>query len=410
MQENSAQKAKNFIRSFEVVEDLEMMAHAKYGDSRRAHDFVRVDLPLMIEVAEGRDPSKLPDLSSRQKALLELSPADMAERIEADRASAQRVLGWSAPLARDEARDFVTGQDSFTRDLQQGLVADRQSRSIIVSLDAYTNSKESPLGEDHFSAIVRQEARSGYFRPGDEAILAGTSGASNPFLGEKKRIAEVQLSQVGEDSPAYYSRFRFEGERDFHNRGQLLDPRGTQHGYGVIAEADGKLFYVQTESAVGPVEEDKIVAREIVGVEKAWVDRISEEISQDQSDRLQNGTYSTLDLEGPLEAPRDMRGVLNMTGTKPDPTAGEFTYHPVDGPTDMRGPIIIEANSWQSRSSDQEESWARQAIRAHLEKYERHAPSMSDQVAHGRAAADLEPRLDKGQQAAALAAMQSMGR
>ena len=126
---DAVSSAKNLIRQYEEMEDLDMMAHAKAGESRRAHDFIRVDLPIMLDVAEGRNPHERANLSERQAALLELTPGDMADKIDSDMSSARRVLGWVAPFAKDETKDFVLNHDSFGQELRDGLVTHQKAHA-----------------------------------------------------------------------------------------------------------------------------------------------------------------------------------------------------------------------------------------------------------------------------------------
>lgn len=371
------QSAKTFIRQYERLEDLDMMANAKAGEARRTHDFVRIDLPLMIDVSEGRDPRARSDLHPRQEALLELSPADMSNRINSDMETARRVLGWNAPFAKDETRDFILGKETFTHELRNDFVAKQEMHRDADRSASYVNSPESPLDPEMFEQVRSQEVHGGYYRPGDSVIAPPRDRQpdEDPFSFSSKKIEEVMLSRVSQDSPSYYSSYRLEGETDYRKRSELLDPRGTQHSYGVIAEGAGRLYYIETESPFGPVEPENMVAREIAGIEKTMVDRIERDILDDRSDALQNGLYTQEDIHGPQIVPKDMRDVLGFDSATREPIAGEFTYHGVDGPNDRTGPIVIEASSWQSGAGEDERGWATKVIRAHLEKYE--FPSMS---------------------------------
>ena len=377
----AAQNAKNFIRQFESLEDLDIMAHAKGGESRRAHDFIRVDLPLMIDVAEGRDPSQRENLSQRQKALLEMSPGDAANHVNSNMETARRVLGWNAPFAKDETKEFILRQETFTHELRNGFFAQRENQQEADLSAAYTNSPESPLPDDMFEAARKQEATMGYYRPGDMTIIPPRDREpdEDPFSFPERKIEEVQLSRVSEESASYYSAYRLEGEAEFHKRSELLDPRGTQHTYGVIQETAGRLYYVETESPFSKHEPENMVAREIIGVEKTMIDRIARDIETAQND-VSNSSLDELvpvAKDSEFGVPKDIRESLALE--KGEAIAGEFVFHPVDGPNDRAGPIIIEASSWQSQAGPEEKIWADQAVRRHMEKYEFPKLSISDQ-------------------------------
>ena len=411
------QSAKTFIRQFERLEDLDMMANARSGEARRTHDFVRVDLPLMLDVAQGRDPRARTDLDARQKALLELSPADMSDRINSDMETARRVLGWNAPFAKDETKDFILGKETFTHELRNDFVAKQEMHRDADRSASYVNSPESPLDPEMFELVRSQEARNGYYRPGDSVIAtpADRQPDEDPFSFPSKKVEEVMLSRVSENSATYYSSYRLEGESDYRKKSELLDPRGTQHSYGVIAEGAGRLYYVETESPFGPVEPENMVAREIAGIERTMVDRIEAEIHDDRSDALQNGLYTQEDIHGPRIAPQNMREVLGFDSKTREPIAGEFTYHGVDGPNEKVGPIVIEANSWGSGTSSEERAWAEQAIRRHLEKHEFPQMSISEQVHQNKQGSMVhrgEPTVETvrhGNQQAAIAASMGQG-
>jgi len=373
---DAATTARSFMGQFERMEDLDMMAHAKAGDSRRAHDFVRVDLPLMIDVFEGRDPSMREDITPRQSALLELAPADMAERINSDMRAARRVIGWSAPHAKDEMKDFVLDRETFSHELRNDFIAKREMQQAPDMNAGYTNSTEAPLDPEQFLRARDQEAHMGYFRPGDSAIVSPKDRDPHidPYSAESKRIEEVRLSSPGENSPYFHAKFRLEGDEHFHARGDLLDPRGTQHTYGVIAESAGRLYFVEIDTPLGPNEPENMVAREVIGVEKTMVDRIERDIRMSDNDRTKSG-FAGLDSHSeenaiPSVIPMDMREILGFTQGDRGPVSGEYTFHPVDGPNDRAGPIVIEANSWASGTDENERLWAGQAIDRHLERYE----------------------------------------
>jgi hypothetical protein len=373
---DAAATARSFMSQFERMEDLDMMAHAKAGDSRRAHDFVRVDLPLMIDVFEGRDPAMREDITPRQSALLELGPADMAERINSDMRGARRVIGWSAPHAKGEMKDFVLDRETFSHELRNDFIAKREMQQAPDLSAGYTNSAEAPLDPEQFLRVRSQESHMGYFRPGDSAIISPKDHDPHvdPYSAESKRIEEVQLSSPGEDSPYYLAKFRLEGDEHFHDRGELLDPRGTQYTYGVIAESAGRLYFVEIDTPHGPNEPENMVAREVVGIEKSMIDRIERDIRTAESDRSAYGLVE-LDMAGneksiPPVMPMNMREILGLTQDDKGAVSGEYTFHPVDGPNDRAGPIVIEANSWASGTDGNERLWAQQAIDRHLERYE----------------------------------------
>lgn len=415
------QSAKTFIRQYESLEDLDMMSHAKAGDSRRAHDFVRVDLPLMIDVSEGRDPAAREDLSPRQAALLELAPADMSERINSDMRAARRVIGWSAPHAKDEMKDFVLDRETFSHELRNDFIGKREMQQAPDMSAGYTNSPEAPIDPDKFIKMRDQEAHMGYFRPGDKAIVVqkDQDPTVDPYSAESKKIEEVQLSSPEKNSPYYHAKFRLEGEEQFHNRGDLLDPRGTQHTYGVIAESAGRLYFVEIDTAFGPIEPEDMVAREVIGIEKSMIDRIERDVRMSEDERSMNGLIE-LDMDGnekivqPI-APMNMREVLGFTREDRGPVAGEYTLHPVDGPNDGAGPIVIEANSWASGTSPEERVWAEQAIRRHLEKHEFPHMSISEQAHQNKQGSVIdrgEPTVETmrhGNQQAAIAASMGQG-
>lgn len=414
---DAASSARNLIRQYEEMEDLDMMANAKAGESRRAHDFIRVDLPIMIDVAEGRNPSERENLSQRQKALLEMAPGDVANHINSNMATARRMLGWHAPFAKNETREFILGQETFTHELRNGLFAQRENQQEPDLSAAYTNSRESPLPDDMFEAVRNQEATMGYYRPGDAVIVPPRDREpdEDPFSFSEKKIEEVQLSRVSEESASYYSSYRLEGETEFYKRSELLDPRGTQHSYGVIQEAAGRLYYVETESPLAKHEPENMVAREIIGVEKTMIDRISRNIETAQKDMSRSSFDELVSVTNASEfgIPKDIRESLAME--KKEAIAGEFVFHPVDGPNDRAGPIIIEASSWQSQAGPEEKNWAEQAVRTHLEKYEFPILSVSDQNTKDRETGKFfgEPKVETSRhsqhQAMAAAAMsQSM--
>lgn len=414
---DAVSSAKNLIRQYEEMEDLDMMANAKAGESRRAHDFIRVDLPIMLDVAEGRDPHERQDLSARQKSLLELTPGDMADKIESDASSARRILGWVAPFAKEETKDFVLGHDSFSQELSKGLIANQKTHTEADRSAGYSNDPEAPLDPEMFSNTSEQLSRLGYYRPGDSVIAPPKDREpdEDPYSFPQQKVEEIKLSRVSESSASYYESFRLEGESDFRKRSELIDPRGTEHGYGVVAEAAGRLYYVQTESPFGKIEPEKMIAREIVGVEKSMTDRIEYEILESRSESLQNGLYTQEDIHGPQIAPTNKREVLGFASETKEPIAGEFTYHGTDGANDRYGPIVIEANSWSSGTGQDEREWAQLAIRRHLEKHEFPSVSISEQAEASRQAGSVvrgEPTSETirhGNQHAAMAAAMGQG-
>lgn len=413
----AAENARKLINQYEKLEDLDMMANAKAGESRRTHDFVRVDLPLMIDVAEGRDPSERENLSQRQKALLEMSPGDVANHVNSNMETARRVLGWNAPFAKDETREFILGQETFTHELRNGFFAQRENQQDSDLSAAYTNNPESPLPDEMFETVRKQEVTMGYYRPGDSVIVPPMDRQpdEDPFSFPERKIEEVQLSRVSEESASYYSAYRLEGEAEFHKRSELLDPRGTQHTYGVIQEAAGRLYYVETESPFSKHEPENMVAREIIGVEKSMIDRIARDIEAAQND-MDRGSLNNLEpvtKSAEFGVPKDIRESLAIE--KKEAIAGEFAFHPVDGPNDRTGPIIIEASSWQSQAGPEEKVWADQAVRKHLEKYEFPTLSISEKTEQERLKSEVkrgEPTIESvghGNQQAAMAAAMGQG-
>ena len=370
------EQAREFIRKFETLEDLDMMAHAKAGDSRRAHDFVRVDLPLMMDMYQGNQPLERTDLSPRQEALLELTPRDMADQISSNMRGAKLVIGWNAPFAKDEMKEFILGRDEFTGDLYDEFIAQQGVRRSPDLSSGYTNSAENPLDPQTFSKVVAQESHLGYFRPGDKVIVddKDRSPTDDPYSQEAKRIEEVQFSQREENSPYYYTQFRREGETEFHNRGDLLDPRGTQHTYGIIAEGAGRLYFVETETPSGRHEPEDMIAREIIGVERSMTDRQARDIQANINNKpaYELGQFDSNSNEekAPTSIPQNAREALALDQDNSSAISGEFAFHSVDGPNDKAGPIIIEANSWSAGVGKEEKEWAMAAIERHLEKYE----------------------------------------
>ena len=414
---DAVSSAKNLIRQYEEMEDLDMMAHAKAGESRRAHDFIRVDLPIMLDVAEGRNPHERANLSERQAALLELTPGDMADKIDSDMSSARRVLGWVAPFAKDETKDFVLNHDSFGQELRDGLVTHQKAHAEADRSAGYSNDPEAPLDTEMFNNVREQLARSGYYRPGDSVISPPRDREpdEDPYSFPQQKVEEIRLSRVSENSASFFESFKLEGESDFRKQSELIDPRGTEHGYGVVAEAAGRLYYVQTENPFGKIEPENMIAREIAGVEKSMTDRIEHEILESRNDSLQNGLYSQEDIHGPQIAPTNKREVLGFDSDTKEPIAGEFTYHGTDGANDRHGPIVIEANSWSSGTGQDEREWANLAIRRHLEKHEFPSSSIAEQAEANRQTSFVtrgEPTSETirhGNQQAAMAAAMGQG-
>ena len=55
--------------TFKAQESMtfDLMEGASAGEGQRIYDYIKVELPLLIEAHEGRDPTKLEGLSERQK-------------------------------------------------------------------------------------------------------------------------------------------------------------------------------------------------------------------------------------------------------------------------------------------------------------------------------------------------------
>ena len=269
----------------------------------------------------------------------------------------RRTIGWVTPHSPAEVRQFVTKQASPASSMLQALVdsqsvdpLDLQSR-----MDKIINSPTHPLDEKTFQSARRDVAGTGYYLPGSEVKLAVDRNNGNPFSGETKTIEEIMLSAA--DNAHYRTRYRLEGEQEWHDRGKMIDARGTQHGYGVITESAGRIYYVELEKADQRYEDNELKVREIVGVEKEQQHRILRAIKDHDLDADQ--------------APSDMRQVLNVgKGQGETSISGEFSYHAMKGPQDLTGPIILEATSWMSTPDRDEADRTNAIINKHVEKYE----------------------------------------
>lgn len=397
---NRTDFARNIIDTFERMEDVDMMAHSKYGESRRAHDYIRVDLPLMIDVAEGRDPNARQDLSPRQEALLRLSPEDMARKIEEDAGSARRVIGYMAPFTGETTRSFITGYEDHTRQLSKGLVSHKAERERPDHAAAIVNGVKIPLPADMFERVRADILKGGGLIPGDMVFLndANRAPTENPYMGEKRAVAEIMVERATPDSATYFPTYRLEGERDYRKPSELLAAEGMTHGYGVVMEKAGKVYYVELESMVsGPIEEQHMRAREIVGINQRWLDKLDMDIKESnhhttpsQPLSLDMGHMESNPTEIETQTPRNVREYLANEQGKIR-TSGEFTMHPVDGPADIVGPVVLDASSWQSGVDPNEGAMAIRVIDAHLARYEYPRMTMREE-AEARVQRDAGPR------------------
>lgn len=357
--------AKKMAIHYEAMEDLTMMEGAKAGESRRAYDFIRNDLPVMLTIADGKDPSEI-NLNSRQKALLQLTPADAAKKIEEDASSARRILGWTAPFATGANKDFVLGRDNFTGSLISNFKSHLETqKEPEFTGKGYSNSKEHPLSPVDYDRVLKNEAiGASWPRVGDDVIQVDNSKphdpTRNPYDAETKKVEEVVFRQdpetVAGRSPYYYTEYRLEGDKDFIKKSDMLDPRGVAQTYGVVAERAGKLYFVEVEGVSGPHEPENMVAREIIGASKEYAGWINSQIKTSGNE---------LAVENPSP---DIKWALSIE--EKEPIAGEMRHYNVDGPADMAGPIVIDGSSWQSGVGEDEKKWAIAAIERHLEKYE----------------------------------------
>ena len=116
-------RAATITQALEQHEDLDRLAGSRYGEERRAHDFARVDMPLLIDAANGRDPHQRENLSERQAELLKMAPADLAGHLKKNADAARRVFGWSMPHVTNEIREFIRNPDGFPSVLAKPFIA-----------------------------------------------------------------------------------------------------------------------------------------------------------------------------------------------------------------------------------------------------------------------------------------------
>jgi len=374
------QSAKQMAKHYEAMEDLSMMETAKAGNSRRAFYFIRNDLPLMLDVAQGRNPADREDLNERQKALLDMTPQDAAEKIKSDLSSARRVLGWTAPFATGENKDFVLGRDNFTNSLVDNFKAHLESqKSPEFTGKGYSNSKENPLAPNLYADIMKREAQTPSWPKVGEKVIpvreASRDRSQNPYEGEAKKVEEVVFmghpDATAGQSPYYYQQYRLEGETEFLKRGEMLDPRATRQSFGVVAERAGRLYFVELDKFDNdPHEPQDMVAREVIGMSNGFAEWINGQIKSSENPEAK---------ENP--AP-DIKWALAMDDK--EPIVGEFLHYYVDGPLDKAGPIVIDGSSWQSGTGEDEKKWAIEAIDRHLEKYEYPSRTIDEEVTRQR--------------------------
>ena len=339
------------------VASLEFAEAYPSGENQRFYDYIKVELPLMIEAYEGRDPAALPGLTDRQKNLLDMTPTDLKDKILKDEEAARRMMGWVTPHSPDEIRQFITRGQSPSMTMLDILVYREESRGphLEERMAKITNSPDRPMDAEAFEQARRQTAESDYYKPGSKVKLSEEGANGNPFAGPTRTVEEIMLSAA--EGSMYMVNYRLDNQEEWRNRGALHDARGTQHGYGVVTEAAGRLYYVEIEKAETRYEDHELRVREIVGVEKD----------------MQRGIYNAMQAEGEdtSRAPVNMREVLGVGKGQEYPTvSGEFTYHPLKGHDDFHGPIVVEANSWQSSPSSDEAQRTKVAVEKHLQKYE----------------------------------------
>jgi len=368
-------KAKRVTQTMEAYEDLDIMSKLKGGESRRAADYIRNDMPLMIAAARNEDPALMPDLNDLQKATLSLSARDLKEHIEGNRSAAARTLGWHAPFLKPEMRDFMNARDGMHEALSSPLVEHQSTleRNPPRSFDII-NDEKLPVPEEAIEQIRRNAKYDQEFHPGLSVVTERDERGRAMPGAESSVIAEMKVQRLSEESAAYIPSWRLEGEEKFRTSSEIADARGHEHEYGVMMQKAGATFIVPLKGD-GVEDGPEPIARRVIGVDMMMTRQINHDVAKDREERgIQD---EPLHVSGLREAVGgdEFEGV----GVKLK-AAGEFRYRNVDGPGDERGPVILESVPWMSSASDEELSIASKSIDKHLQKFEYNNRSLGEEA------------------------------
>lgn len=372
-----AQRIKNIMETFE---DIEIMTKLKGGESRRAADYVKEDIPLMIEAAKGGDPNKLPNLSNRQKALLSLGNKDMADAIEKNHKSAKKILGWHAPVLKPDIRAFINDQDGLNNALKepllrQQLIKELQPEKIFDK--SIVNDHQMPLEEYILEKVKKQISEDHEFTPGMEVTHQINEKGEPLNNAEKSKIELIKVRKVSYIK--YEIGYKLEGEDKYRSRSEIADPRNPESFFGVIMEKDQKMFFVpmQHEDLEKQKElgKNQLPARLISGLDIDMIRHENRQIAKDHKEYENDGEAPYHDnlKEKLLDAfPEQKEGSIIA--------AAEVRLRSVDGPEDKIGPVIIQSIPWTITAAEEEAKIAKEAVEKYMQKFEKPYGSIRDEM------------------------------
>lgn len=338
--------AKMTARALGLAVNMDMAQITPVGIEARAYNFAHGDLPVMLHHAGY--PLERP--TDHQKTLLDMPAADFRRQAERNYQAAAQVLGWTAPQNDFAVKDFM-GHGSFDRSTVGKLLdhyemvhdqhispsQNRRNNAIIL------NDEHQPIEPDLFEDVAQRLRDEGSFLSGMEVRL------KNDPQGAVVREIEATILQ-SEGPNMYTTHHKVSGLTRKIGQNELLDGRGLEHFYGVIAEDEkGQHYMVRIEQNNPNPHVLTSNVREVSGIAGAYIQQHAKNIEDElaMTDVPVSGSSKT------------MRA-----------TCGEFVVRNLRGYDDGKGPCVVIASPWQSSPDKREMDIAFHEIQAYKARFE----------------------------------------